>query len=84
MPFARRPALSESAQDSISARANSIIPRNCHPERSPARFCLPLDLEGRGTQFEGSAFSVGAASAYLLLNPLPVLVPAALMQNELA
>ena len=51
---------------------------------SRASLLFPSVFEGRGTQFEGSAFSVGAARAYLLLNPLPVLVPAALMQNEFA
>ena len=34
-------------------------PRDCHPERSPSRCCSSPDFRGRGTQFEGSAFSLG-------------------------
>jgi hypothetical protein len=29
--------------------------QHCHPERSPARFCLAPGFSGRGTQSEGSA-----------------------------
>jgi len=32
--------------------------KDCHPERSPARFCFAPDFSGRGTQFEGSALGL--------------------------